>query len=184
MRYALTTLVLALGLFALVARGEDATAQDKAFFEKQIGKLVKLEPQPLTGAALDKVFSAKFFKVNVSIGASGGGQDLVVARSGDNAVEVTTPGTTEDMPDLKKLVKADFKLKADADGKTFESALDLLYPIDERFDKEDLKVKAVKHKGTEWTFIRGKFFDNFKGIVVTTNADGVITNIKYSLEIK
>ena len=184
MRYALVTLVLAMGLITLAARAQDATPQDQAFFDKQIGKLVKLEPHPLTGDALAKIFTAKFFKVNVSIGADRGGTTLVVARSGDNLIEVSTPGTDADMPDLKALLKPDFKLKADADGKTFQAALDLLYPIDERFDKEDLKAKAVRHADTEWTFIRGKFFDHFKGLVVKTDATGAITNIKYSLDIK
>jgi hypothetical protein len=184
MKHALAISVAALGMVALAARAQEATAQDKAFFDKNIGKLVQLDPQPLTGEALGKVFKASFFKVKVSFGTDGGITTLVVARNGDDLAQVSTPGTNADMPDLKKLVKPDFKLKAEADAKTFEAALDLLYPIDERFDKEDLKVKAIKHSGTEWTFVRGKFFDDFKGLVVKTDASGTVTNIKYSLEIK
>jgi hypothetical protein len=57
----------------------------------------------------------------------------------------------------------------------------VLYPPDTRYDE---KRKAVQHSGTLWTFIRGVFIGDFKGLVVTTDADGTITNIKYSREIK
>jgi len=184
MRSILMSFAIIVCFIATTVRAEEATAEDKAFFEKQVGKLVKLEAQPLTGESLGKVFTAKFFNLEVRIGADGGGMDLIVARSGDNIVEVTKPGSTSDMPDLKALVKADFKLKTEANAKTFEAALDQLYPIDARFDKEDLKAKAIKQKGTEWTFIRGKFFDDFKGIIVKTDADGNITSIQHSLDIK
>jgi hypothetical protein len=184
MRNALYAFVICLCLFSLAAQAEEVSAEDKAFIDKQINTLVKIEPTPLTGDSLEKVFSAKFFKLEIRIGASGGGMDLVVARSGDNIVEATQPGTTADMPEFKALVNLNFKLKADADAKTFQFALDQLYPIDERFDKEDLKAKTFKRNGTTWTFIRGKFFDNFKGYIVKTDANGTISSIEYSLEIK
>jgi hypothetical protein len=184
MRSTLTIVALCLGMVAQVGRAAEATAEEKAFFEKNMGKLIKLEPTPMTGDALGKVFTAKFYLVKMSIGEEGALTTLVVARSGNNLAQVTTPGTTAEVPALKALVKPGFKLKADADGKTFESALDLLYPIDERFDKEDMKLKAVTHAGTEWTFVRGKFFDDLKGWVVKTDASGTITSIGYSLNIK
>ena len=184
MRYAWLLIVLCLGLFTLAVRAEDATAEEKAFFDKNVGKLVKLEPTPMNGEALTKVFTAKFFAVKVSMGDDGGTTTLTVARKGNDLSVVSTPSTTADMPSLKAIVKPDFRLKTDTDGIVFQAALDVLYPIDSRFDKEDLEVKAVKHSGTQWTFIRGKFFDNFKGIIVTTDANGTITKIGYSLEIK
>jgi hypothetical protein len=184
MRNALLLVVLCLGLFTLAARAQDATAEEKSFFEKNVGKLVKLEPTPMNGEALAKVFAAKFYSVKVSMGDDGGMTTLTVARKGNELSVVSTPGTTADMPGLKTMVKPDFKLKTDTDGIVFQAALDILYPIDDRFDKEDAKVKAVKHSGNQWTFVRGKFFDDLKGIIVTTDANGTITKIGYSLEIK
>jgi hypothetical protein len=184
MRHALLLVVLCLGFCTLAARAQEATAEEKSFFDKNVGKLVKLEPTPLTGEALAKVFTAKFYSVKVSMGDDGGMTTLTAARKGNDLAQVSTPGTTADMPALKALVKPDFKLKTDTDGIVFQAALDILYPIDERFDKEDAKAKAVKHSGTQWTFVRGKFFDDLKGIVVTTDANGTITKIAYSLEIK
>ena len=181
MRYVILLVVLCVGLIAITGRAQEATAEEKAFFDKNIGKLIKIEPTPVTGGALAKVFDAKFYVVKVSVGGNGGATTLVAARVGDNLLEVSMPGSTADMPVLKALVKPDFKLKADADGKAFEAALDLLYPPDTRYDE---KRKAVKHAGAEWAFIRGEFIGEFKGLVVTTDGDGKITGIKYSREIK
>ena len=180
MRYTVLIVILCLALVTCVGQAQQTTAGDQAFFEKSIGKLLKVEPSPITGEALEKVFSAKFYQVKVGL-KGGGDMLLVAARVGDSLSEVSMPGTTSDMVDLKALVKPDFKLKTDADGKAFEAALDLLYPPDTRYDE---KRKAVQHAGTQWTFIRGEFIDNFKGLVVTTDADGAITSIKYSREIK
>ena len=181
MRYAMTLVVLCLGLVVLVGRAQEATADDKAFFAQNIGQLIKLEPTPITGEALAKVFAAKFYTVKVKMGENGDPATLVAARLGDTLSEVSLPEKTADMPALKALIKPDFKLQADADGKAFEAALDVLYPADTRYDE---KRKAVKHTGTEWTFIRGTFIADFKGLVVTTDANGTITHIKFSREIK
>ena len=181
MRYAMHLVVLCVGLVALVGRAQEATVEERAFIDKNIGKLIKLDPAPVTGEALEKVFGATFYVVKVSLGNSGGTAMLVATRVGDNLSDVSMPGATVDMPALKALVKPDFKLKSDGDGKVFEAALDLLYPPDTRYDE---KRKAVKLAGTEWTFIRGMFIGDYKGLVVTTDADGTITSIKYSREIK
>ena len=181
MRTRTSLLLAALLVVTLTGRGQEATADDKAFFEKNVGKLVKLDPAPITGQALEKVFGAKFYSVKASMGGEDGVKTLVAARFGDDLKDVSMPETNAEMPALKALVKPDFKLKADADGRTFEQALDLLYPVDVRYDE---KRKAVRHSGTEWTFIRGTFIGDFKGLVVTTDANGTITGIRYSREIK
>jgi hypothetical protein len=166
---------------AISTIGAYSAGEDRAFFDKNIGKLVKLEPTPMMGGALEKVFGARFFTVNVGVAGEAVVKTLVAAKVGDNLSDVSMPGATADMPALKALVRQDFTLKTDADGKTFEAALDALYPPDTRYDE---KRKAVHHSGAQWTFIRGVFIGDFKGLVVTTDADGTITNIKYSREIK
>jgi hypothetical protein len=176
-----TSLLAALLLVTIDGRGRAATAEDKAFFEKNVASLVKVEPAPITGQALERVFGAKFYTVKVSMGGEQGVKTLVAARVQDDLKDVTLPEANADMPALQALVKPDFKLKTDADGKAFEEALDLLYPVDVRYDE---KRKAVKHAGTEWVFIRGTFIADFKGLVVTTDAEGTVKSIKYSREIK
>ena len=181
MRYVMHLIVLCVGLIAIAGRAQDATAEEKGFLDANVGKLIKLDPSPVKGEELEKVFHATFYLVKAKLGNSGGTTMLVAARVGDNLSDVSLPGATTDMPGLKALVKPEFKLKADADGKAFEAALDLLYPPDTRYDE---KRKAVRHVGTTWTFIRGMFIGDYKGLVVTTDADGTITSIQYSREIK
>jgi len=170
-----------MGLIAMVGRAQVAPPEEKSFVDRNMGKLIKLDPTPVTGEALEKVFSATFYMVKVSVGAGGGTTMLVAARVGDNLADVSLPTAAADLPALKALVKPDFKLKTDADGKVFEAALDLLYLPDTRYDE---KRKAVRHVGAEWTFIRGVFIGDYKGLVVTTDANGTITSIRYSREIK
>lgn len=178
---ALAALAL-LAAAGIVARAQAPSDDDKAFFQKQIGTLVKLDPHPIAAAAeIAKVFSGSFFNVDVTVADNT--NKVVAVRSGDDLVQVPIPSTTADMPELFKLVKPGFKLAGDDDGKAFEAALDAIYPIDTTFGKDDLNAEAVKHNGNEWNFVRGKFFDHFKGFVVTTKDDGSITGIKYSLEI-
>ena len=181
MRYAALLAVLYLGLVAPIARTQESTNEERAFFDRNIGKLIKLEPTPMTAVVLDKVFGAQFFMVSVSVAGEANIKTLVAAKVGDDLSDVNVPSATSEMPTLKALVKPDFKLTTDADGKTFEAALDVLYPPDTRYDE---KRKAVRHSETQWTFIRGVFIGDFKGLVVTTDAGGTIINIKYSREIK
>jgi hypothetical protein len=172
---------VALLFVTLNSRGQEATVEERAFFEKNLARLVKVEPKPITGQALERTFGAKFYTIKVSMGGEVGIKALVAARVQEDLKDVSLPEANADLSALKSLVKPDFKLKADADGKTFEEALDLLYPVDVRYDE---KRKAVRHVGTEWLFIRGTFIADFKGLVVTTDADGTIKSIKYSREIK
>jgi hypothetical protein len=181
MRTRKSLLFAAVLLLTLVGRGQEATLEEKAFFEKNIARLVKVEPKPIAGQALERLFGAKFYTVKVSMGGEQGSKSLVAARVQDDLKDVSLPEVNADLPTLKSLVKPDFKLKADTDGKAFEEALDLLYPVDVRYDE---KRKAVRHEGTEWLFIRGMFIADFKGLVVTTDADGAIKRIRYSREIK
>jgi hypothetical protein len=181
MRYARVLAVLCFVPGALVGQAQETPVADKAFFEKNIGKLIKLEPTRVSGEALDKVFSATFYTLKVKVGDREGVATMVAAKANDTVFDISLPDTPAAMPALKNLVRTDFKLKADADGKLFETALDVLYPSDTRYDE---KRKAVRHLGTQWTFIRGVFIGDFKGLVVTTDSDGTIVDVKYSREIK
>ena len=178
--------LLPFSLFAMVVflaptlHADDAT-DDQAFFDKQTSKFVKLQPTRLTGDALGKVFAGIFYSVNV-VGSDGSSSKAVVARTGDDIAIVSIPGSTTDMPDVVKLLKPGFTLKSDADAKVFQDALDLLYPIDTTFNKDDLNAKGIRHTGAQWIFVRGKFFDHFKGLIVTTDPAGKITGVKWTLD--
>jgi len=175
-----------LSLLALVLvlapqlRADDA-ADDQAFFDRQTSKFIKLQPKRLTADAIAKVFSAAMYSVTV-VTSDGGSTNSVVARTGDDIAIISIPGTTTDMPDFVKLIKADFTIKADADAHVFQDALDGMYPIDSTFNKDDLNAKAIRHSGNQWIFVRGKFFDHFRGFIVTTDDGGKVTGVKWTLD--
>src|ERR1043165_2146577 len=68
MRRLLALLVSCVILTALIARAQVTPPEEKAFLDRNIGKLVKLDPTPIIGEPLDKVFAAKFYNVKVNIG--------------------------------------------------------------------------------------------------------------------
>ena len=172
-------LALIVGL-APQLRADDA-ADDQAFFDKQTGKFVKLQPKRLTADVLGKVFNATVYSVAV-VNSDGGSTNAVVARTGDDITIISTPSSTMDMPDFVKLIKPDFTIKSDSDARASQDALDLLYSIDSTFNKDDLNARATRHSGSQWTFVRGKFFDHFKGFIITTDDSGKITGIKWTLD--
>lgn len=185
MRKLLPAVVVAVWCLTSVARGAGLSQEEQAFFDKHISKVVQIEPSRISDPSLDRVFQATFYKVTISVKQGEGTQtmDLTVARLGQELVDVSMPGTTEDLPQLKQMLKPDFKLRNQKDAEELQSALDVLYPISNSFGGEDLKAKAIKHSGNQWNFIRGKFFEKHKGFSFRTDASGAITDAKYSLEL-
>jgi hypothetical protein len=80
-------------------------------------------------------------------------------------------------PVLMSMIKKEFLLKDEAAAKLFEASLNVLYPLDE---KEMPNVKHMK-KGTQWIFIRNKFFDDSTAFIVTVTPAGAVTKIELKL---
>ncbi|HTW93171.1 MAG TPA: hypothetical protein VMD30_00155 [Tepidisphaeraceae bacterium] len=182
----LRTITLALLSFAFLPVGlfaQAVSADDQAFIDKHVSEIVKITPTKMEDANVAKVFAAPFFKLDVEIqdpDGSSEGQSVIVARVGDKLVNASRPDTTQDLPNFSKTVNPSFKLATDDDAKTMQAAFDALYPI---ASTDDQKVEGFKHSGNEWTFIRGKFFQNSMGFVVDTDASGVVTGAKFSLQL-
>ena len=75
------------------------------------------------------------------------------------------------------LIRKDFFLKDENAAKLFEAALNVLYPF------EEAEIQNVKHlkRDSQWIFLRGKFFDDFTVLIVTTGPDGAVTKIELEL---
>jgi opacity protein-like surface antigen len=186
MRKLLLVVAATVCCLTLAAQGAALSQEERAFFDKNISKIVQVEPSRLSDSSLERVFQAPFYKVTITINQGESGtqtMDLTVARVGQELVDVSLPGTNQDLPQFKKMLKPDFKLKTDKDAKDLQAALDILYPISSSFGGEDAKAKAIKHSGKQWTFVRGVFFKKNKGFSFTTDANGTITDVKYSLEL-
>lgn len=179
-------LLIVLGMMLLLPKAAGAQSlspEDQAFFDKHSTDVVRLETTRLNDATFVRVFSMPFFHVKIIIKQGDGGDEsmeTIVARSGDKLVSVGRPGTDTDMPDFPKMVSPSFKLKSDADAKDMQAALDVAYPI---IGDDDKKAATFRHSGTQWTFVRGKFFNNYLGFVFDTDANGTITSAKFSLKI-
>jgi hypothetical protein len=104
---------------------------------------------------------------------------LLMVRLKDRMVCPSDIRTDKSLPVLLKLLNPDFSLKDDAHARIMEKALDALYPVSSLSDK---KVKGIRRQGDTWLFLRGKFFDHYKGFVVKTQ-NGKITELRYGLKI-
>jgi hypothetical protein len=186
MRKSLSALIVVVACLTSGALAAGLSPDERAFFDKNISKIVQIEPSRITDPSLEKVFQASFYKVTITLNQGESGtqtMDLTVARVGQELMDVSMPSTTEDLPKFKQMLKPDFKLRNEKDAQTLQSALDVLYPISTSFGGEDAKAKAIKHSGKQWNFIRGEFFKKHKGFSFTTDANGGISDVKYSLEL-
>lgn len=179
-------LLLTLGMMLAMSRpvrGGELSPDEKAFFDKHVSEIVKIEPTRLEDKNLLRVFATPFYNVKIEVKQGEGSEtsEAVAARVGDQLVSVSRPSTDADMPDFPKTLNPSFKLKTDTDAKAMQSSLDVLYPI---IGDDDKKAETFKHAGNKWTFIRGKFFDHHMGFIFETDASGAIKSAKYSLQIQ
>ena len=164
-------------------KGQAGGAGDeKAFLEKHVSDVVKVTPKRVTNGAVTKAFGVPVYQIEVAIEQGDGAatEKQMAAAVDGKLVPIAKPGTDADCPWLVKMMAPGFVLKADADAKVLQEALDVLMPP---FSDDDKKVVAFKHNGKEWVFIRGTFFDKNEGFVVTTNDAGKVVGAKFTLKL-
>lgn len=165
---------------------QDLTAEERAAVEAEVHKRIKVTSEKMTSPALARVFAPTFIEVKVKIMSPDGStmtHDFTMAKMGDGFIDLEDPTTNMAMPNLHKAIRKDLRIKTDADAKIFEQALDVLHPISGGFGDRDKAFKAIRHADNTWTFVRGKFFKDRKGFVVTTDAAGVVKSVRYSLDL-
>jgi hypothetical protein len=174
---------LVLGVVATRAWGAELTADEKAFLDRHVSDVVKIDYGRLSDPAVVKVFATAFYTLNVDIDVGDGGtssNSAIVARQADKLVSLHRPGTDGDHPEIQQMFRPDFRLKNDADARVLQTALDAVFPI---IGSSDQKAKTFKHAGHEWTFVRGEFFDAKMGFVMTTDNSGAVTGVKFVLKL-
>ncbi len=164
-----------------------------AFADEGIRKVEKqvlediLQNTTVTVKAIDnpsvaKCFSGTFYatKIRTQEGDSWTTRETTYAMTSKGIKHVLFPGSPSEMKDLHGFLLPSFRLKTDEDGETILAALHALYGdrfIDRNFDMR------FKQKGSTWSFITGKFFKKFSGVVIRTDSTGAVTSIKRSLSI-
>jgi hypothetical protein len=175
-------LALALGLSA-TGLAAQTPPDEKEFVRQHLQNIVRVDPVRLTDPAVASVFAVPLYRVMVEIGDPDGAArtSVMVGRQGDTLVTVTQPSEEQDRPDILKLLRPQFKLTGAAAAETVQNALDLVYPI--IGSRDDERAKAFRRKGNEWIFVRGKYFEASMGFVLTTDASGTITGVRYVLKL-
>lgn len=172
---------LGIGLSAMTALA--ASPEEQAFLDKHVSDVVQVTPKRIDDAAVAKVFAAPIYELNIAISSGEGGNmttKQTAARVDQKLAALSRPGTDGDCPMIQKMVNPAFMLKTDADGKTLQSALDQVFPP---VTDDEKKAVAFHHAGNDWTFVRGTFFGKFMGFVFTTDAQGKIIAVKFSLKL-
>lgn len=175
-----TFLFLTAALFSisLSAQVDDATKKaldDYVFSKMSIDRNV-LEP-----AIMGKVFRGKFYEINLGFSSIDGsvlsGSDYFLNVENGKVTELPSLSQDMELPGMFSLLKKDFLLKDEAAATAFEKSLDILFPLREN---EKSNVKHMK-KNNQWIFIREKFFDDNKAVIVTINPNGSVSKIEVKL---
>ncbi len=172
--------VVSVLMFSALGQGP---ADELTFVKNHLSDVVQVEPARLDDAAVMKVFAAPVYRVTVKIRDAEGAtntSEAIVAHVGDELLPITRPSSDADCPTFVKMLRRDFKLTKDADAATLQEALDQLYPI---IMEDEKKAEAFHHSGNQWQFVRGTFFEDKMGFLVTTDASGTITSVKYVLKL-
>ncbi len=163
---------------------QDLTQSEEGLIREEICRRIKIDVKPIDTQTLGKIFYGTFYQIKLGKEDPDGSilwmGNLMLIRVDDHFVIPKDIGANKSMPSLKSLLKKDLRLKNMNDAQMIQDALDSIYKISSFSDKN---VKGIKQKGDEWIFIRGKFFDTYKGFIFETK-DGVIVEVKYSLDIK
>ncbi len=171
----------------LIGAAETAS-KEEALVAAEVSKMYKITStaSTLDSEAIKKVTDAKIYNVKVKITGPGrrSSSSLKVIRRNKVITDLETPSTNQPCPWLKTMINKTFSLKTEANAKTLEAALDVLYPISDSFGGRDKKAKAIRRHGRTVTFVRGVFFKNLKGFVFETDENGSIVNVSYSLRVK
>ena len=176
MKNLLSSLIFLLFCITLSAQTIDSSVQK--LIDTFVKNSIEFQLEDIDQTSVGKVFSGKFFKINVGFietgtGASSCGSNNFINVNGSVVNMIEPIHMDLECPVLLSNIRNDFLLKDENAAKLFEAALNVLYPVDED------EIQNVKHfkKGTQWIFLRGKFFDEYTAFITTEDPNGKITRI-------
>jgi hypothetical protein len=169
-------------LFSVCLSAQTIDSQSQKLIEAFVKSNIEIQTEAIDQAAVSKVFTGIFYKIKVGFIETGVGASSCGSNNYINIKESTIKmieGIFMDLefPVLLSMIKKDFLLKDENAAKLFEASLNVLYPVDE---KEVPNIKHLK-KGSQWIFLRGKFFDDYTAFIVTTGTNGIVTKIEVKL---
>lgn len=183
-RSALPVLVLVslLGPFSTPALGQATPADELAFVRQHLGDIVQVVPERISDPAVTAVFATPIYRVTVEIHEGDGtvSNGVIVGRVGDKLLALSRPSSDQDCPDLVSMLNPQFRLTGATSAETLQKALDAVYPL---ITDESKAARAYTRSGSQWTFVRGRFFDDQLGFIFTTDPAGKVASVKFALKL-
>jgi hypothetical protein len=174
--------ILLIFSIALVKVGAQVKSDpDMYLIDKYINSILTIEKVKITSDTLAKVLKGNFYDVTPTATFENGSANLGNYKLAilDGKISLLEDlGTTQKAETLFSLVREDFYIRNVKDAKMFETALDYIYPITY---SGNLQYKKFLKKDGKWYFLRGDFFDDLLGFIVTLDANSKISAIDYDL---
>jgi len=169
-------------LFVVNICAQTISPDNQKLIESFVKNNIDVQLADVDQVAVSKVFSGTFYKINIGFvepgsGVSGCGSDNYINVTGSDVNMIEPVHMDLECPVLMSLIRKDYLLKDENAAKLFEAALNTLYPLDE----EEIQNVKHLHQGSQWIFLRGKFFDDFTAFIITTGSDGTVTNVELEL---
>ena len=153
---------------------------DQQAIDNFIKSISYTETQLVKQDVLRKVFTGNFYNVKPGFKEQNGTMtcsEFHFNILNGKLTELEELDQDKELTTLNGMLNKNFLIKDEASAKTFETALDALYPLS---DSDKAQEKHLK-KGNQWIYVRGPFFEKFKALLVTVDAKGAITKMEFSL---
>ena len=180
-----TILVLTMLSISLIAGAENTN--DKKAVDKFIKGKITIKTTLLDKKVIKRFFEGNMYQSKISHNfgndsSSNRGPVLHVLK--DDVIAIQKPSTSQDLKSLQKALKDGVSLSKEIDILYFEKCLDVIYPISTTFGGKNAALKEFFVKGNQVIFIRGKFFETLRAIIVDLDNNKKIKSIKYTLTFK
>lgn len=177
-------LLIAVSVTVLLIASGSVDSQTSADVERMFLDDLEVTVERVTNPGFETILSSPVFKVAYALMASQGemstsGEHHVWIKD-ERLVPIYDLGSlyTDDPLDfMDGLVDPAFRLDEDS----ADQFMSVLKELMGRDSFESVPVEAVQNDGDNWYFLTGDFFDNYKGFVVSVDADGAVTDLAYEL---
>ena len=176
------TLLAFLPLIVASASADEDTRRIEKEILQDILRNTTITVKPIDNPSVAKCFACTFYEARIRTreGDTSTTRETTCAMTPGGVKHVQFLGSSSEIKELPALLLPSFRLKKGADGETMLAALQAIYG--EQFVDRDFEMR-ISRKGSTWSFVTGKFFKKFSGVVMKTDATGRITSIKRSLSI-
>ena len=191
MKKAALVVVLALAdvIAAAIVFGRPADSQSETVVERMFRDDMKLSLERVDIPDAETILSAPVFRISYSLIASYEGalpgsnalsDDLNVWIKGDRLVPIfglSYLSTDDSLDAFDGFINPAFRLN-EGSADQFRS---MLREVMGRDQFESVPVDATQNVGNTWYFLNGDFLSYYKGFVVTVDAEGAVTDLRFEL---